>query len=131
VKGVACGKFRRHAQNWQKAYDQENRILWPLLSQIFFFEPGKAENVSWVLVLVVDLFTFQVPDVSIDVNNGNMVMNKAEISTRKHSSNGALYVLLKILFHFCPSLFFIFGLSLFFWYSMTFSFFIFFLHVGA
>ena len=60
----------------------------------FFFEPSKAKNVSWVLILVADLFTFQVPDVSIDVNNGNMVMNKAEISTRKHSSNGALYVLL-------------------------------------
>ena len=60
----------------------------------FFFEPGKAENVSRVLVLVADLFTFQVPDVSIDVNNRNMVTNKVEISTHKHSSNGALYVLL-------------------------------------
>ena len=58
------------------------------------FKPGKAKNVSRVLVLVVGLFTFQVPDISIDVNNRNMVRNKAEISTRKHSSNGALYVLL-------------------------------------
>ena len=60
----------------------------------FFFEPGKAENVSRVLVLVAGLFTIQVLDVSIDVNNRNMVTNKAEISTRKHNSNGALYVLL-------------------------------------
>ena len=60
----------------------------------FFFAPGKAKNVSRVLVLVACLFTFQVPDVSIDVNNRNMVRNKVEISTRKHSSNGALYVLL-------------------------------------
>ena len=67
MKAVACGKFRRHAQNWQKAYDQENRILWPLFGQNFFFKPGKAENVSQVLVLVADLFTFQVPDVSNDV----------------------------------------------------------------
>ena len=59
-----------------------------------FFEPGKAKNVSRVLILVADLFTFQVPEVSIDVNNKNMVRNKAEISTCKHSSNGALYVLL-------------------------------------
>ena len=59
-----------------------------------FFEPGKAKNVSRVRVLVADLFTFQVPEVSIDVNNRNMVRNKVEISTRKHSSNGALYVLL-------------------------------------
>ena len=59
-----------------------------------FFEPGKAENVSRVLVLVAGLFTFQVPDVSSDMNSRNMVMNKVEISTRKHSSNGALYVLL-------------------------------------
>ena len=64
--------------------------FWPK----FFFEPGKAENVSRVLVLVADLFTFQVPEVSIDVNNRNMVTNKAKISTRKRSSNGALYVLL-------------------------------------
>ena len=60
----------------------------------FFFEPGKAKNVSRVRVLVADLFTFQVPEVSIDVNNRNMVSNKVEISTCKHSSNGALYVLL-------------------------------------
>ena len=60
----------------------------------FFFEPGKAKNVSRVLVLVADLFTFQVPEVSTDVNNRNMVRNKAEISTCKHSPNGGLYVLL-------------------------------------
>ena len=60
----------------------------------FFFEPGKAENVFRVLVLVAGLFTFQAPEVSIDVNNRNMVTNKAEISTRKHSSKGSLYVLL-------------------------------------
>ena len=64
------------------------------LAKIKFFKPGKAKNVSRVRVLVADLFTFQVPEVSIDVNNRNMVTNKAEISTRKHSSNGALYVLL-------------------------------------
>ena len=64
--------------------------FWPK----FFFEPGKAENVSRVLVLVADLFTFQVLEVSIDVKNRNMVRNKAEIRTCKHSSNGALYVLL-------------------------------------
>ena len=63
------------------------------LSKIFF-EPGKAKNVSRVRVLVADLFTFQVPEVSIDVNNRNMVRNKVEISTCKHSSNDALYVLL-------------------------------------
>ena len=38
---------------------------------------------------------------------------RQKIRTRKHSSNGALYVLLKILFHFCPSFFSIFLLSLF------------------
>ena len=64
------------------------------LAKIKFSEPGKAENVSRVLVLVDGLFMFQVPDVSSDVNNRNMIRNKAEISTRKHSSNGALYVLL-------------------------------------
>ena len=62
------------------------------LSKIIFSEPDKAEKVSRVLVLVAGLFTFQVPDVSRDVNNRNMIRNKAETSTRKHTSNGALYV---------------------------------------
>ena len=84
------------------------------LVKIKFLEPSEAEYVSRILVLVVGLLTFQVPDVSSDVNNRNMIRNKAEISTRKHSSNCALYVLLKIFFHFCPSFFSIFGLSLFY-----------------
>ena len=58
------------------------------------FEPGKAKNVSRVLVLVAGLFTFQAPHVSSDVNSSNMIRNKAKISTRKNSSNVALYVLL-------------------------------------
>ena len=64
------------------------------MAKIKFSEPGKAKNVSRVLVLVADLFTFKVPDVSSDVNSRNMVGNKAQISTRKHNSNAALYVLL-------------------------------------
>ena len=96
------------------------------LAKIKFSKPGKAENVSRVLVLVASLFTFRVPDLSSDVKSRNMISYKAEISTCKHSPNGALYVLLYILFHFCPSLFFsIFGLSLFFWDSLTFSFYFF------
>ena len=65
-----------------------------LLAKIKFSIRGEAKLVSRVLVLVAGLFTFQVPDVSSDVNSRNMIRNKAEISTRKHSSNGALYVLL-------------------------------------
>ena len=64
------------------------------LAKIKFSEPGVAELVSRLLVLVVGLFTFQVPDLSCDVNSRNMTRNKVEISTRKHSSNGALHVLL-------------------------------------
>jgi len=64
------------------------------LSEIIFFEPDKAEKVSRVLILVAGLFTFQVPDVSSNVNSRNMVGNKAKISTHKHSPNAALYVLL-------------------------------------
>ena len=33
VKAVACGKFRRRAQNWLKASDEEKRISWPVLGQ--------------------------------------------------------------------------------------------------
>ena len=65
-----------------------------LLAKIKFSIRAEAELVSQVLVLVAGLFTFQVPDVSSDANSRNMIRNKAEISTYKHSSNGALYVLL-------------------------------------
>ena len=58
------------------SYDQ-------FLAKIKFFEPGKAENVSRVLVLVAGLFTFQVPDVSSDANSRNMIRNKAEINLNK------------------------------------------------
>ena len=33
VKGVACGKFQRRAQNWQKTYDHEKGISWPVFGQ--------------------------------------------------------------------------------------------------
>ena len=94
AKAMAYGKFRRCVQNWHKACDHKNRILWPVFGQIKFSEPSKPENVLRVLVLVAGLFPFEVPDVLSDVNSRKMVRNKAEISTRKHSSNGALYVLL-------------------------------------
>ena len=64
------------------------------LAKIKFSEPGKAEKVPRVIVLAAGLLPFQVQDVSSDVNSRNMIRNKAKISTRKHSSNGALYVLL-------------------------------------
>ena len=38
MKGVDCGKFRRRAQNWQKASDEEKRIPWPVLGQNKFFQ---------------------------------------------------------------------------------------------
>ena len=69
------------------SYDQ-------FFTKINFSEPKRAEELSRVFVLVAGLFTFQVPDISSDVNNRNMIKNKVEISIRKHSSNGALYVLL-------------------------------------
>ena len=81
-------------KNWQKACDHENRILWPVFGQNKIFWTQQ----SWISILstylVAGLFMFQVPDVSSDVNSRNMIRNMAEISTRKHSHNGALYVLL-------------------------------------
>ena len=62
--------------------------------KIKFSEPGVAEEVSRVLILVAGLFTYPVPDISSDVNCRNMIRNKAKISTLKHISNGALNVLL-------------------------------------
>ena len=37
MKGMACGKFRRHDQNWQNACDHEKRILWLVFCQNKFF----------------------------------------------------------------------------------------------
>ena len=46
VKDVACGKFRRRAQNWQKAYDHEKRILWPVFCQNKNFQTQQ----SWISI---------------------------------------------------------------------------------
>jgi len=46
VKGVACGKFRRRAQNWQKACDHGNWILWPIFVQNKFFRTRQ----SWISI---------------------------------------------------------------------------------
>ena len=46
VKGVACGKFRRRAQNWQKACDHENRILRQVFSQNKIFWTRQ----SWISI---------------------------------------------------------------------------------
>ena len=91
------------------------------LAKIKFSEPGEAKLVPRVLVLVAGLLTFQVQQ-EYDVNSRNMIWNKEKISTRKHSLNGALYVLLQILFHFCPSLFLYFWAIIVFWDSLTLSF---------
>ena len=80
----------------------------------FFFEPGKAENVSRVLVLVAGLFTFKVPDVSSDVNSRNMVGNKAKISTQTQLKWRSLCAPLDIVPLLPLSFFSIFGVSLFF-----------------
>ena len=68
---------------------------------------------------------FQIPDVSSDVNSINMIRNKVEIRTRKHSSNGALCAPLDIAPLLPLTFFSIFGLSLFFCDSLTFYFYFF------
>ena len=69
---------------------------------------------------------FQVPDVSSDVNSRNMIRNKAEISTRKHSPKWrSLCAPLDIVLILPISFFSIFLLSLFFCDSLTFSFYFF------
>ena len=40
---MVCEKFRRHAQNWQKACDHEIGSYDMFLAKINFSEPGKAE----------------------------------------------------------------------------------------
>ena len=97
------------------------------LDKIKFFEPGKAENVSRVLVLVADLFTFQVPDVSSDVNIRNMIRNKAEIKHANIAKWRSLCAPLDIVPLLPLSFFSIFGMLLFFWDSLTFSFYFFYI----
>ena len=46
MKGVACGKFRRRAQIWQKDCDHKNRILWPVFVQNKNFRTRQ----SWISI---------------------------------------------------------------------------------
>ena len=63
-----------------KVCDHKNGILWPVFCQNKIFWTRK----SWISIpstcLVAGLFMFQVPDVSSDVNNRNMIRNKVELS---------------------------------------------------
>ena len=134
MKGVACGKFRSRAQNWQKACDDKKRILWPVFGQNKIFWTRRSRISTRVLVLVPGLLTFQVPDVSIDVNSMNMIRNKAENqNTQTQLKWRSLCAPLDIVPLLPLSFFSIFGLSLFFWllWLFHFMFLIFFLHLGA
>ena len=42
MKDVTCGIFRKLAQNQQKSYDHEKRILWPLFDQFKIFQPWQV-----------------------------------------------------------------------------------------
>ena len=42
VKDVACGIFRKLAQNRQKSCDHEKRILWPLFTNLKFLNPTRT-----------------------------------------------------------------------------------------
>ena len=125
MKGVACGKFRGCAQNWQKACDHENRILWQVFGQNKIFWTRQSWIISRVLVLVAGLFTFQVLDVSSDVNSRNIIRNKAEISTHKHNSNGVSMCSSIYCSTFAPLFFLYFWVVIVFWDSLTFSFYFF------
>ena len=102
-------------------------------AKIKFSEPGEAKYVHRVLILVAGPLMFQVLDVSIDVNSMNMIRNKAENQhTQTQLKWRSLCAPLDIV-PLLPLFFSIFGLSLFFWVSLTFSFYFFdiFLHLGA
>ena len=65
-------------------------LFFDIFSSLRSTKEVTTENMS----LVAGLFTFQVSEVSSDANNRNMIRNKAKISTRKHNSDDAVYVLL-------------------------------------
>ena len=54
VKGVACGKFQRCAQNWQITYDHEKRISWPVFGQNKTFQTRLFHFYSSLFCLVLD-----------------------------------------------------------------------------
>ena len=58
MKGVAYGKFKRRAQNWQETYDHEKRISWPVFGQnkIFWTRLFHFCSSLFCLVLVYRYF---------------------------------------------------------------------------
>ena len=58
MKGVACGKCRRHAQNWQKPSDDEKRISWPVLGQnkIFWNPVASLLLLSFLSIFGLSIF---------------------------------------------------------------------------
>ena len=64
MKGVACGKFIRHAQNWQKTCDHEKRIFLPVFGQNKIFQTWLFHFCSslfvyfWAIDIFLEFFDF-------------------------------------------------------------------------
>ena len=91
MKAMACGKCRRHAQNWQKPSDDEKRISWPVLGQnkIFWNPVASLLLLSFLSIFGLSIFfwdslTFSFYFVDIfsslrstkEVTKENMSLNK-------------------------------------------------------
>ena len=65
MKGVACGKFIRCAQNWHKTCDHEKRIFWPVFGQnrnfwtrLFYFCSSLFLSIFGLLIIFGILWIF-------------------------------------------------------------------------
>ena len=93
MKAVACGKFRRHAQNWQKPSDDEKRISWPVLGKNKIFRNPIVSllllsflSIFGLLIFFWDSLTFSFYFFDIfsslrstkEVTTENMILNKCK-----------------------------------------------------
>ena len=133
MKGMACGKFRRYAQNWQKACDHEKRILWLAFGQNKIFHT----QWSWIRIMSTCLSCWPIHvlvlDVSSDLNCRNMIRNNAK---NQHTKTQLKWRSLCAPLDIVPllGLFFLYFFAIVvFWDSLTFYFIFlkFFLHLGA
>ena len=159
MKGMAYGKFKRCAQNWQKTCDHEKRISWPVFGQNKIFEPSCftfaplffvyfwATDIFWdsltFSIYFFDIFSSlrsrkELTTKKMSLNNWKAwhVENSKDVLkigkkhvTTKRGSRDQFLAKIKIFepsrFTFAPLFFIYFGLLIFFWDSLTFSFYFF------
>ena len=60
MKDVACGNFRRRAQNRQKACDHEKMNLWPVFDQFKILQPRQRWMDQKKILIDFDIWNVEI-----------------------------------------------------------------------